>query len=113
IIAVKNFVDYYSILEIGFPSDELEIKRQFKKLAKIIHPDLNSSVDATSKMRLLLEAYEILSSYSKKKFYDAQYAFLILKKKNGFSVREKKSAGPIVVNAFEHEDLLVQPSIIL
>ncbi|TAH18013.1 MAG: J domain-containing protein [Cytophagales bacterium] len=61
----------YSILGLpNFASDE-EVKRAFKKLAFLYHPDLNpDNQEAEEKFKLINEAYHILASPEKKRKYD-------------------------------------------
>ncbi|MES2519853.1 MAG: DnaJ domain-containing protein [Bacteroidota bacterium] len=79
--------DYYSILETTYPSNQLEIKKQYRLLAKKWHPDINSALDATIKMQIITEAYYVLSNNRAKQLYDDEY----LKKygsKSDFGSRE-------------------------
>ncbi|KAL4780130.1 hypothetical protein BJX76DRAFT_59302 [Aspergillus varians] len=67
--------DYYKILEIPRAADIDSIKTSYKRLARIRHPDKNSSSTATSEFQLLQEAYSILVDPESRKTYDAQYTF--------------------------------------
>lgn len=63
-------INYYSILEIKNFSSLGEIKKAFRKLAIIYHPDkYNGSPD---KFLLIYEAYSYLSDFQKKKYYDKE-----------------------------------------
>lgn len=53
---------YYRILQIPEGSGEESIKKAYRKMALKMHPDINSSPDATEKFQDLCEAYEILLS---------------------------------------------------
>jgi DnaJ-class molecular chaperone len=66
--------DYYFILEIIYPSNQIEIKKNYRRLAKKWHPDINHSVDATEKMKTITEAYYVLSNVRSKQLYDEHYA---------------------------------------
>jgi DnaJ-domain-containing protein 1 len=44
--------DYYKILEIPREADIVSIKTSYKRLARIRHPDKNSSSTATSEFQL-------------------------------------------------------------
>ena len=61
----------YSILGLpNFASDE-EVKRAFKKLAFLYHPDLNpDNHEAEEKFKLINEVYHILANADKKRRYD-------------------------------------------
>ncbi len=62
--------DYYEILGITKSADKAEIKKAFRKLAKLKHPDRNKSENADQEFKELQEAYEILSDENKRKAYD-------------------------------------------
>jgi len=69
--------DYYAIMGLTKPSNDVEIKKAYKKLAVQYHPDKNrhkseaEQSDAEKKFRDLNEAYEVLSDPKKKKMYDS------------------------------------------
>ena len=67
--------DYYDVLGINKGSDEKEIKRAYRKLAKKYHPDTNpGDAQAEQKFKEVTEAYNVLSDAEKKKLYD-QFGF--------------------------------------
>ena len=67
--------DYYEVLGINRSADEKEIKRDYRKLAKKYHPDMNpGDKQAEQKFKEITEAYNVLSDQEKKKLYD-QYGF--------------------------------------
>ncbi|HET6832091.1 MAG TPA: molecular chaperone DnaJ [Solirubrobacterales bacterium] len=64
--------DPYEILGVDRGSDEAEIKRAFRRLARELHPDVNSSDPAAEeKFKEAAEAYEILSDPERRRTYDA------------------------------------------
>ena len=66
-----DFKDYYQILGVSKTASESEIKRQFRKLARKYHPDMNPGDRAAeAKFKEINEAYEILSDPDKRKKYD-------------------------------------------
>ena len=66
--------DYYKILNINFQASENEIKKQYRKLAKIYHPDKNGgSKFYEDNFKLIVEAYETLSNDRKRNAYDSKY----------------------------------------
>lgn len=67
------FTDYYQILQITFVASSEEIKKSYRRLAKIWHPDLNKEPDAEAKMKLIVEAYLILSDTEARQRYDFEY----------------------------------------
>jgi hypothetical protein len=59
--------DYYSILQIGPLTTRDEIKRQYRRLAKQYHPDINGNdAYASAKFQDIKEAYLTLTQPSKK-----------------------------------------------
>jgi len=55
-----NINDYYKILGLEAGADKEVIKKSYRRLAKIYHPDLNRSPDAHEKFIEISRAYEIL-----------------------------------------------------
>lgn len=63
--------DYYKILEVNRDASSEEIKKAYRKLSMIHHPDKNgNSEESTIKFKLLASAYEVLGNADKKKLYD-------------------------------------------
>ena len=62
--------DLYSVLGLESTDSLIDIKKQFKKMALIYHPDKNPSPDANEKFNQIRIAYEILSDVDKKEKYD-------------------------------------------
>jgi len=66
-----NKKDYYSILDIPKNASEEEIKKSYKKLALLYHPDkTGGDPAATEKFKEVSEAYSVLSNVDKKRQYD-------------------------------------------
>lgn len=64
-------LSYYEILQINENASDAEIKRAYRKLCKILHPDLhNNNREANVIFNLLHEAYETLSDPVKKRNYN-------------------------------------------
>ncbi len=63
--------DYYEVLGVGRGAEQSEIKRAFRKLARELHPDVNShDPDAEQKFKEAGEAYEVLSDPDRRATYD-------------------------------------------
>lgn len=65
--------NYYEILEVDKNASPEVIEKAYKTLAKKYHPDLqadSSKKDAEIRMKLINEAYEVLSNPEKKREYD-------------------------------------------
>lgn len=57
---VLNSKDPHTILGLVKGCDLADIKKAFRKLAKMYHPDVNPSPDAHTKMQEIIAAYTIL-----------------------------------------------------
>ena len=69
--ASEDDEDYYKILEVNQDASSEEIKKAYRKLSMIHHPDKNgNSEESTIKFKLLASAYEVLGNPDKKKLYD-------------------------------------------
>jgi len=64
--------DYYQILGVSKDADETQIKKAFRKLAMIHHPDKNPNdrKTAEAKFKDIAEAYEVLSDKQKRAIFD-------------------------------------------
>ena len=65
---------FYGVLGISNNAPELEIKKAFKKMARIWHPDVCDDPDATEQFQKINEANMILSNPGKRARYDAGLA---------------------------------------
>ncbi|MBV8712130.1 MAG: molecular chaperone DnaJ [Solirubrobacterales bacterium] len=63
--------DYYDVLGVARDADEATIKKAFRRLARELHPDVNShDPDAEEKFKEAAEAYEVLSDAERRATYD-------------------------------------------
>jgi molecular chaperone DnaJ len=63
--------DYYEVLGVGRDASEAEIKKAFRRLARELHPDVNShDPEAEEKFKQAAEAYEVLSDADRRATYD-------------------------------------------
>ncbi|HEY2650735.1 MAG TPA: molecular chaperone DnaJ [Solirubrobacteraceae bacterium] len=63
--------DYYDILGVARDADETTIKKSFRRLARELHPDVNShDPQAEEKFKEAAEAYEVLSDSDRRATYD-------------------------------------------
>lgn len=62
--------DYYEILQVDRTATEEEIKKAFRRRARDLHPDVNSSPNADEEFKDLNEAYDVLSDVNKRAHYD-------------------------------------------
>lgn len=69
IMAKKYLKDLYDTLGVDKDSSDDEIKKKYRKLSKIYHPDMKETGDE-SRFKEILNAYEILSDPDKKAKYE-------------------------------------------
>jgi len=66
------FKDYYETLGVTREATQPEIKKAFRKLARIHHPDVaKDKANAEEKFKEINEAYEVLGDAEKRKKYDS------------------------------------------
>lgn len=64
-------LSYYEILEVSKSADKETIKKAYRKMAKLYHPDKNpNDKDAEARFKLCNEAYQCLSDDSQRGIYD-------------------------------------------
>jgi DnaJ-class molecular chaperone len=70
----KAFVDYYHLFELDFNAEAREIKRAWKRLARLHHPDRNQGDPASAeRFKELNRAWRTLADPQSKKRYDRLY----------------------------------------
>src|ERR671916_3084736 len=62
--------DYYGILGVATDAGPDEIKRAYRRLARELHPDVNSEPAAQERFREVSVAYEVLSDPEKRRVVD-------------------------------------------
>jgi len=67
-----EYKDYYKILGVDKSAGKEELKKQYRKLARKYHPDVNTKdKDAGLRFGEISEAYDVLSDDDKRRKYDA------------------------------------------
>jgi len=61
---------FYNILEVPETASIDEIKKSYRRLSMMYHPDKNTNPEATGKFQKISEAYEVLGDKDKKQEYD-------------------------------------------
>lgn len=65
--------DYYKILEVNPAATGADIKKSFRRLALLYHPDRNFGSNLhEAKFKEILEAYDVLSDISRRQEYNRQ-----------------------------------------
>ncbi|KTW29871.1 hypothetical protein T552_01075 [Pneumocystis carinii B80] len=61
---------YYEILDIKKEANDSEIKKSYRKLALLLHPDKNGAPGADEAFKLVSKAFQVLSDPQKRMIYD-------------------------------------------
>lgn len=80
---VLGEADFYGVLGVTPQSDEDTIRKQYRKLALMLHPDKNKSIGAEGAFKLISESWSLLSDKNKRAAYDAR------RRSRGFSQKGK------------------------
>ncbi|GAA0143719.1 hypothetical protein LIER_04332 [Lithospermum erythrorhizon] len=67
---ISGEVDWYGVLGVMPSVDDKTLKKQYRKLALVLHPDKNKSVGADGAFRLLSEAWSLLSDKANRLAYN-------------------------------------------
>ncbi|XP_057426795.1 uncharacterized protein LOC130720193 [Lotus japonicus] len=70
-------MDWYGILQTERLADEAAIKKQYRKLALLLHPDKNKFPGAETAFKFIGEAYRVLSDPAKKASHDIKYGVFV------------------------------------
>ncbi|EYU43599.1 hypothetical protein MIMGU_mgv1a026130mg [Erythranthe guttata] len=64
-------IDYYNILKVNRNASDEDLKKAYRRLAMIWHPDKNANKqEADAKFKQISEAYDVLSDPQKRQIYD-------------------------------------------
>ncbi|PWA90209.1 DnaJ domain-containing protein [Artemisia annua] len=67
---VNGESDWYGVLGVNPSDDDETIRKQYRKLVLILHPDKNKSVGADGAFKILSEAWGLLSDKAKRSVYN-------------------------------------------
>ncbi|KAI4369418.1 hypothetical protein MLD38_017858 [Melastoma candidum] len=66
-------VDWYAVLQVEKTADDITLKKQFRKLALLLHPDKNKLPGAEAAFKFIGEANRKLSDREARNLYDKKY----------------------------------------
>ena len=85
-----GYIDYYKVLGVDKGASQDDIKKDYKKLARKYHPDLNVGDSlAEEKIKDINEAYKVLSVPSSKRKYDRMWNSKFGKGQKAFTKSQK------------------------
>ncbi|QCE07385.1 uncharacterized protein LOC114190565 [Vigna unguiculata] len=87
-------MDWYAILQIERLADETAIKKQYKRLALLLHPDKNKFAGAETAFKLVGQANGVLSDQAKRFLFDKKFAVSVRGRPVPKSAESKKKAVP-------------------
>lgn len=69
-VKINGEFDFYAILGLNPSADKAKLKKQYRKMAVLLHPDKNKTVGADGAFKLVSEAWTVLSDSAKRNSYD-------------------------------------------
>ncbi|KAK4597606.1 hypothetical protein RGQ29_015218 [Quercus rubra] len=67
---INGEADWYGILGVDPQADDETVRKQYRKLALMLHPDKNKSLGADGAFKHISEAWSLLSDKGKRSLYD-------------------------------------------
>ncbi|KAL0452427.1 UNVERIFIED_CONTAM: Chaperone protein DnaJ [Sesamum latifolium] len=67
---ISGEVDWYGVLGVNPSADDETLKKQYRKLALMLHPDKNKSIGADGAFKLISEGWSLLSDKEKRLAYN-------------------------------------------
>lgn len=66
---------HYDTLEVNHTASKEDIKKSYLRLAKLWHPDVNSTAEAGKKFQRISQAYDVLKDDSKRSQYQSDMRY--------------------------------------
>ncbi|KAL7585288.1 hypothetical protein Lser_V15G44558 [Lactuca serriola] len=107
---INNHPDWYGILQLeSRRNDDDLIKRQYRRLALLLHPDKNKFPFADTAFKLVADAWALLSDSSRKSAYDNEsFAFSKVDLVSMKNQREKENQNQNQNNPIQREKIPVR-----
>ncbi|EER98396.1 hypothetical protein BDA96_02G119200 [Sorghum bicolor] len=71
-VKINGETDWYGILQVETTADDMLLKKQYRKLALLLHPDKNKFVGAEAAFKLIGEAHMILTDKVNRSRHDSK-----------------------------------------
>lgn len=107
-ISSENLVngesDWYKVLNVSSNADVETIRKQYRKLALVLHPDKNKSIGAEGAFKLISQAWNLLSDKIRRSSYDQRKKIINVKpnapgsRSNNVSSSSKSASTPTTVD---------------
>ncbi|KDP22162.1 hypothetical protein JCGZ_25993 [Jatropha curcas] len=102
---ITGEVDWYSVLGVNPWADDETVKKQYRKLALMLHPDKNKSLGADGAFKLVSEAWSLLSDKGKRLAYNEKLN--VIGTQQRVSTQNKVPSAPTTVNGFHSSNSTV------
>lgn len=71
-LKINGETDWYGILQVETNADDMLLKKQYRKLALLLHPDKNKYAGAEAAFKLIGEAHMTLTDQVKRSVHDSK-----------------------------------------
>ena len=97
---MEHWEDYYGLLQVHPQAGQEVIQSAYKRLCRMVHPDVNPEPDAAKTMQRINLAYEVLSEPLRRKRYHAEWE---RKNEGGVSPRVEVRERVVYINREERD----------
>ncbi|KAL9818120.1 putative DnaJ domain, Chaperone J-domain superfamily [Arabidopsis thaliana] len=91
---INGEADWYRVLGVDPLADDEAVKKRYRKLALLLHPDKNRFTGAEGAFKLVLEAWDLLSDKSQRSSYDQKRKSNQVKQRTSGMQKTKRSSTP-------------------
>ena len=71
-VKINGEMDWYGILQVETTADDMLLKKQYRKLALLLHPDKNKFAGAEAAFKLIGESHMILTDQVRRSSHDSK-----------------------------------------
>ncbi|CAH8335818.1 unnamed protein product [Eruca vesicaria subsp. sativa] len=89
---IHGEIDYYGVLGINPEADDETVRKHYRKLAVLLHPDRNKSDGAEEAFKFLSQAWGVFSDKGKRAEYDLRRNLGLVEGRGGASSSSKHAA---------------------